>query len=123
VEGCERGGADRARHLKDPADLLADMDRGTLPGVAFYKPRRGINQHPSGSDVLTSDRHAGELLDRLEKSRQWPGMVVIVTYDENGGVWGPPPPPPRRRRGPPARGRPARLPPPPPEGEAATPPT
>src|SRR6185437_17157403 len=28
-----------------------------------------------------------ELLSRLEASPQWPHMMVIVTYDENGGYW------------------------------------
>src|SRR6185369_690937 len=34
-----------------------------------------------------------ELLARLEKSPQWPNMVVVVTYDENGGYWDHVPPP------------------------------
>src|SRR5262245_61915664 len=37
---------------------------------------RGINQHPSASDVLTSDAHADDILD---PSREEPAMV------KNGG--------------------------------------
>jgi len=96
----QKGAPDRAKHLKDLEDLLVDIDRGTLPPVAFYKPRRGINQHPSASDVVSSDRHAGELLARLEKSPQWSKMLVIVTYDENGGFWDHVAPPTRDRWGP-----------------------
>ena len=94
------GKPDRGKHLKDLQDFLADIDRGTLPAVAFYKPRRGINQHPSASDVVSSDRHAGEILQRLEKSPQWPKMLVIITYDENGGFWDHVAPPVRDRWGP-----------------------
>ncbi|MCC6471692.1 MAG: acid phosphatase [Alphaproteobacteria bacterium] len=96
----QKGGPDRQRHLKDLDDFVKDIDAGTLPPVAFYKPRSGINQHPSGSDVVKSDAHAADLLDRLVKSKQWPGMVVIVTYDENGGFWDHVPPPKRDRWGP-----------------------
>lgn len=96
----QKGMPDRAKHLKDLEDLLVDIDRGTLPPVAFYKPRRGLNQHPSGSDLVSSDRHAGELLARLERSPQWPKMLVIVTYDENGGFWDHVAPPARDRWGP-----------------------
>ncbi len=96
----QKGNPDRAKYLKDLQDFLADIDRGTLPAVAFYKPRRGINQHPSASDVVSSDRHAGEILQRLEKSPQWPKMLVIVTYDENGGFWDHVAPPVRDRWGP-----------------------
>ena len=96
----QKGTSDRTRHLKDLADFLVDIQKGTLPAVAFYKPRRGINQHPSASDIVTSDRHVGEILQKLEQSPQWPRMVVIVTYDENGGFWDHVAPPMRDRWGP-----------------------
>jgi phospholipase C len=94
------GTPDRIEHLKDLQDFVGDIDQGTLPAVAFYKPRRGINEHPSGSDIVSSDQHAGELLQRLERSPQWPKMLVIVTYDENGGFWDHVAPPARDRWGP-----------------------
>jgi acid phosphatase len=96
----QKGEPDRTKHLKDLEDLLADIERGTLPQVVFYKPRRGINQHPSASDVPTRDAHATDILDRLAKSIQWPKMAVIVTYDENGGFWDHVAPPKRGRWGP-----------------------
>jgi phospholipase C len=94
------GTPDRVTHLKDLQDFIGDIDRGTLPAVTFYKPRLGINEHPSGSDIVLSDRHAGELLQRLERSPLWSRMLVIVTYDENGGFWDHVAPPARDRWGP-----------------------
>ncbi|MBI3503197.1 MAG: sulfatase-like hydrolase/transferase [Proteobacteria bacterium] len=96
----QKGQPGRARHLKDLADFEADIDGGKLPPVAFYKPRRGINQHPSASNVKESDQHLADLLARLEKSPQWKKMVVVVTYDENGGFWDHVSPPKRDRWGP-----------------------
>jgi len=81
------GSADRTRHLKDGADFLAAIDSGSLPQVSFYKPAGRDSQHPSYTDLLTGDRHLDEVLDKLRRSRQWPRMAVIVTYDENGGFW------------------------------------
>jgi len=98
----QKGQPSRA-HLKDLEDFLADVDAGRLPSVAFYKPRRGINQHPSASTILTSDAHAADIIARLEKSPQWGKMAVIVTYDENGGFWDHVAPPSRDRWGPGAR--------------------
>lgn len=95
----QKGQPGRA-NLKDLDDFLADIEAGRLPSVSFYKPRRGINQHPSASTVLTSDAHAADIVARLEKSPQWGKMVVIVTYDENGGFWDHVAPPVRDRWGP-----------------------
>jgi acid phosphatase len=87
------GTADRALHLKDGAEFLEAIDRGTLPQVAFYKPPGRLTQHPSYTDIQSGDIHIADLLEHLEKSPQWKNMVVIVTYDENGGYWDHVPPP------------------------------
>jgi acid phosphatase len=87
------GTSDRALHLKDGEEFLRDIDAGTLPQVAFYKPVGIFTQHPLYTDVASGDAHIAGLLDRLRNSPQWPEMVVIVTYDENGGFWDHVPPP------------------------------
>src|SRR5204862_7394027 len=81
------GTAHRARHLKDVTAFLADIEKGTLPQVAFYKPTGRLNQHPSYTDLASGDEHIADVLERLRKSPQWAKMAVIVTYDENGGYW------------------------------------
>jgi phospholipase C len=87
------GTADRAKHLKDGEDFMADIDAGRLPPVSFYKPAGVDTQHPSYTDVMTGDAHIAALLEKLQKSPQWGSMLVIVTYDENGGYWDHVPPP------------------------------
>jgi phospholipase C len=81
------GTEDRAVHLKDGEDFVEAIDKGTLPQVSFYKPAGRLTQHPSYTDIHSGDIHISELLAKLEKSPQWPRMLVIVTYDENGGYW------------------------------------
>jgi phospholipase C len=90
---CAPGTADRALHLKDGDEMLTAIDQGTLPQVSFYKPAGRYTQHPSYTDLQSGDRHIADLLERLKKSPQWNNMVVIVTYDENGGYWDHVPPP------------------------------
>ena len=87
------GTADRATHLRDGEDFLRDIDAGRLPAVSFYKPVGRFNQHPSYTDLLSGDAHIVDILERLRRSPQWSRMVVIVTYDENGGFWDHVPPP------------------------------
>ena len=97
------GTSDRAEHLKDGEDFFAAIDRGTLPQVTFYKPAGRLTQHPSYTNIQAGDMHIADLLERLEKSPQWPHMLVIVTYDENGGYWDHVPPPTGDRWGPASR--------------------
>ena len=87
------GTADRAEHLKDGEDLLRDIDAGTLPPVSIYKPVGILTQHPSYTDLTSGDEHVDDILSRLKRSPQWAKMLVIVTYDENGGFWDHVPPP------------------------------
>jgi phospholipase C len=87
------GTAERAEHLKDGEDFLADIDAGRLPQVAFYKPQGRLNEHPSYTDLLSGDEHIASLLSRLKSSPLWGKMAIIVTYDENGGFWDHVPPP------------------------------
>ena len=87
------GTQDRSRHLKDGADLMADIQAGTLPAVVFYKPAGRDTQHPSYTDIMSGDTHIAGVLETLRASPQWKNMLVIVTYDENGGYWDHVPPP------------------------------
>ena len=87
------GTADRERHLRDGADFFQTIESGQLPQVAFYKPAGRLTEHPSYTDIASGDAHIADLLQKLEHSPQWPRMMVIVTYDENGGFWDHVPPP------------------------------
>jgi acid phosphatase len=86
--------------LKAGEDFLRDIQSGTLPQVSFYKPVGILTQHPSYTDLATGDEHVADVLGRLRKSPQWGNMLVVVTYDENGGFWDHVPPPIGDRFGP-----------------------
>jgi phospholipase C len=85
------GTAARAQHLLDGGlngkKFIEDIDAGRLPSVAFYKPQGNLNEHSGYADIKSGDEHIVNVIEHLEKSPQWPHMLVIVTYDENGGLW------------------------------------
>lgn len=85
------GTAARAQHLLDGGlngkKFIEDIDTGRLPSVAFYKPQGNLNEHSGYADIKSGDEHIVNVIEHLEKSPQWPHMLVIVTYDENGGLW------------------------------------
>ena len=91
----------RSAHLKDfDTDFVADAAAGRLPAVSFYKPQGNLNQHPGSSTVALGDEHLAGVVAMLEKSPQWPHMMIVVTYDENGGFWDHAPVPTADRWGP-----------------------
>ncbi|TAL99091.1 MAG: acid phosphatase [Paraburkholderia sp.] len=101
----------RRRHLRDAGlgddastnHLIADIDAGRLPAVAFYKPQGNLNMHAGYADVESGDRHITQVIEHLQRSPLWPNTVVIVTHDENGGWWDPVSPPKGDRWGPGSR--------------------
>jgi len=101
------GTRQREEHLKDGgldgSEFIKAIDAGTLPPVAFYKPQGNLNEHAGYADVLSGDKHIADLIEHLEKSPQWPHMLVVVTYDENGGFWDHVAPPKGDRWGPGSR--------------------
>jgi acid phosphatase len=85
------GTAERAKHLKDGglagAEFIKAIDAGTLEQVAFYKPQGNLNEHAGYADVESGDAHIADVIQHLQKSPQWKHMLIVVTYDENGGFW------------------------------------
>ncbi len=98
------GTAARTEHLRDGgldgSVFIKAIDGGNLPQVTFYKPPANLDEHPGYADVLSGDTHLADIVAHLEKSPQWQHMLVIVTYDENGGFWDHVAPPKADRFGP-----------------------
>jgi acid phosphatase len=94
----------RAEHLRDGGlngvSFLKAIDDGKLPQVAFYKPQGNLNEHSGYTDILAGDQHIADVVSHLEQSPQWGHMLVVVTYDENGGLWDHVAPPKADRWGP-----------------------
>jgi acid phosphatase len=81
------GTAGAKAHLKDEVDFVDGIEKGQLPPVVFFKPSGEDNEHPGYASVLAGEYHTALLLRLIERSQLWKDSVVIVTYDENGGLW------------------------------------
>ena len=105
------GTAARAEHIRDGGlgdspisnKFIADAIAGKLPAVAFYKPQGNLNLHAGYSDIESGDAHVANVIEHLKKSPQWKDMVVVITFDENGGWWDHVAPPKGDRWGPGSR--------------------
>lgn len=89
------GTREREEHLRDGGEgstsrtnrFLADAEAGRLPPVSFYKPQGNLNMHAGYSDIDAGDRHIAAVIDTLRSSPQWDKMLIVITFDENGGWW------------------------------------
>ncbi len=89
------GTVERDKRLRDAGtgetaqtnQFLADIAAGRLPQVTYYKPEGDLNMHAGYSSVAAGDQHIGRVVDALRAGPQWDKMVVVITFDENGGWW------------------------------------
>jgi phospholipase C len=80
--------AQRAAHIKDTVDLLADIKSGTLPSVSFGKPDGLLDGHPQSSKIDLFEAYVQQVLDALEAHPKLKAeTAVFVTWDEAGGYW------------------------------------
>ncbi|TSJ40775.1 acid phosphatase [Mucilaginibacter corticis] len=77
----------RKEHLKDETEFLEAAKKGTLPAVSFVKPIGLENEHPGESTVKGGETHAVELINAVLNGPNGKDVVIILTYDENGGFW------------------------------------
>jgi len=80
-------------------DFLDDLDRGTLPNVAFVDAVEDVtDDHPPDDETTKGDLQEGEqwvrqIYEHAVASPQWSRLAIIWTYDEGGGFADHVPPP------------------------------
>ena len=72
-----------ASHIVDLDEYYLDLERGTLPAVAYIAPS-GPSEHPPGS-LLAGQRFVRSLVQSLMRSDAWEASALMVTYDDWGG--------------------------------------
>jgi phospholipase C len=78
----------RAAHIKDTVDLLADIKANKLPSVSFGKPDGLLDGHPSSSKIDLFEAYVTQVLAALEANPTLKAeTVVFVTWDEAGGYY------------------------------------
>lgn len=81
-------GSDGRRHLHDESKLMEQIKNSTLPNVVFFKPSSEDNQHPGYASVKAADEKLYTLVEAIRDNKAiWERSLIIVTYDENGGLW------------------------------------
>lgn len=76
-------------------DFLDACGDGKLPAYSFVEPRYNADdkknlaandQHPD-HDVAEGEMLIRDVYDAVRNSKKWPNTVLLVTYDEHGGLY------------------------------------
>jgi acid phosphatase len=85
------GTANREEHFKDTGDndinFINAVKTGTLPQFSYFIPTGNFNMHAGYADIYSGNKYVADLITALEQSPQWSNMLVVITWDENGGIW------------------------------------
>jgi phospholipase C len=80
--------AQRQAHIKDTADLIADIKNNSLPAVSIGKPDGLLDGHPQSSKIDLFEAYVQNVLDTLEANPKLKAeTAVFITWDEAGGYW------------------------------------
>jgi phospholipase C len=90
--GSRAGCAGVRRNHKDMAAFFAELAAGTLPPIAFLDPTGKQDEHPP-DDIQGGEAWARKIYEASIKSKLWPKMALLYTYDEGGGLFDHVPPP------------------------------
>jgi len=76
--------ADNMTYMKDLDDLLVDP----LPNVAFVKGLGYKNEHPGyGTTISAGEAQVASIVSKIQASPYASSTLILVTWDEGGGLW------------------------------------
>ncbi len=74
-------------------DLLDDLDRGTLPNVAFVDGIDDVEDDHPTADLQVGEAWLQKIYEHARESPEWSSLAIVWTYDEGGGFADHVPPP------------------------------
>lgn len=76
---------DPANHAYDLDDFYASVKAGNVPAVSYIKMPAYQDGHPGNSDPLDEQAGNVELINFLQKQKEWGETAVVITYDDSDG--------------------------------------
>lgn len=73
-------------NIKDTSHFFRDLDRGTLPSVAWIIPNNRYSEHPPAL-VSTGQAYVTGLVNAVMRSRYWDSTAIFLSWDDWGGFY------------------------------------
>ena len=86
-------GPTEALHHAAFDQFYADAGAGRLPSFTLLDPDYGTQSQENPQNMAVGEGLLAKVVDALGASPQWPGTMLVVTYDEGGGYYDHVPPP------------------------------
>jgi len=87
--------ADNPVYMKDLDQLSTDIAAGQLPSLTYVKRVQYRNEHPGyGTTISNGSTAVQQVLDLVEGSAYADGTLILLTWDEGGGLFDHVAPPP-----------------------------
>lgn len=94
-----RRGSEWSTNVVDPeTDVFTDIDRNTLPAVAWVIPDFQNSDHP-GNASDTGPSWVAQVVNAIGQSQSWETTAILIVWDDWGGWYDHVPPPGRRHYG------------------------
>jgi phospholipase C len=79
------GATDQANHQYDMTDFYAALGHGNLPAVDFLKAPMAQDGHAGYSDPIDEQKFVVNVVNALQRSKDWASTAVVVAYDDSDG--------------------------------------
>jgi phospholipase C len=87
----------RSDYVASIDQFKADAKAGTLPTFSFLEPvwiaTSGTTSYHPGGDLVPGERALNEIYNALKASPKWEETLLVITFDEHGGIYDHVPPP------------------------------
>lgn len=71
--------------------FLADARAGTLPAFSYVEPKwvgeAGTTSYHPGPDIIPGEQRLAEIYEALRAGPAWEDTLLVVTFDEHGGIY------------------------------------
>ncbi|HEY5218920.1 MAG TPA: alkaline phosphatase family protein, partial [Gemmatimonadaceae bacterium] len=85
------------QYLAPVADFYSSALAGTLPAFSYIEPiwigASGTTSYHPGEDLVAGEIQLNQVYDSLRKGPNWNETLLIITFDEHGGIFDHVPPP------------------------------
>ena len=79
------------------AQFYSDAQAGTLPAFCLIEPvwigSNGTSSYHPGADLVPGEEQLNQIYDALRKGPAWNETLLVITFDEHGGIFDHVPPP------------------------------